>query len=53
MTYEELKTKLHENLKQLMDLCDKWEVRVWKVIKYQDYITRVLTQYKKQHETNN
>ena len=50
MTYEELKTKLYENLKQLMDQYDKWEVSIWKVIKYQDYITKILAQYLQQHD---
>jgi hypothetical protein len=52
MSYDKLKTKLYENLKQLMIQCDNWEVGVWEVIKYQDYITKILEQYKQQHEAN-
>jgi hypothetical protein len=52
MSYDELKTKLYENLKQLMIQCDNWEVGLYEVINYRDYMTKILTQYKQQHEAN-
>ncbi len=49
MTYEQLKRKLYENLRELMKQHDKWECDLWRVIHYQDYITKVLEQYRQQH----
>jgi hypothetical protein len=48
MTYEQLKTKLYKNLTELMRLCDEWKCDKWRVIHYQDYITKTLNKYLQQ-----
>lgn len=46
MTYEEFKEKLNKNLQELMNKCDEWEVSLYEVIKYWDYIQKLLNQFK-------
>ena len=53
MTYSELQQKLNENLLLLMEKCDNGECSVWEVIRYRDYMTKLLNQYKQQHEKGN
>lgn len=50
MTYTELQNKLNLNLLALMEKCDNWEVGLWEVINYRDYMTKLLNQFKQQHE---
>lgn len=47
MTYEQFKEKLNQNLQELMDKCDKWEVDLYEVIRYGDKIQKFLSQYRK------
>lgn len=50
MTYTELQNKLNLNLLALMEKCDNGEVGLWEVINYRDYMTKILNDYRKQHE---
>ena len=46
MTYEQFKDKLNQNLKELMEKCDNWEVSLIEVVKYGDYIQKLLYQFR-------
>lgn len=46
MTYEQFKEKLNKNLQELMDKCDNGEVSLMEVVKYWDYIQKLLHQFR-------
>ena len=50
MTYTEFQQKLTQNLLALMEKCDNGECSVWEVIRYRDYMTKLLNDFKKQNE---
>ena len=50
MTYTEFQQKLNQNLLALMEKCDNGECSVWEVIRYRDHMTKLLNDFRKQHE---
>lgn len=53
MTYTEFQQKLNQNLLALMEKYDNGECSIWEVIRYRDYMTKLLTDFRKQHEKEN
>ena len=50
MTYTEFNKNLNQNLLALMEKCDNGECSIWEVIRYRDYMTKLLNDFRKQHE---
>lgn len=53
MTYAEYQQKLNQNLLALMEKCDNGECSIWEVIRYRDHMTKLLNDFRKQHEKEN
>lgn len=46
MNYKELKKKLYANMELLVQKVDQWEANITEIITYQNYITKLLSNYK-------
>lgn len=46
MNYKELKKKLYANMELLVQKVNQWEANITEIITYQNYITKLLFNYK-------